>query len=228
MKKLLSLLLLSLVFILGACGDEEEEKTNEVMQPQDIKVEEDEAVAEDKVVITINGTEVLGDRYNTTYLQTKMRAYQFGQDIDDKDNIKEITLNELIAQELIKQEAKNQGVEVSEEEVQAEFDKLKTQDEKQFNAYLETYDLTEDTLKEQLRFGQTLKQYVAKEIEIEEVTDEDIKETYEELKKDMDDIMTFEEAEPIIKAQLTQQREADALQVKVEELMEKADIEKNI
>ncbi|WP_010098219.1 hypothetical protein [Ornithinibacillus scapharcae] len=40
--------------------------------------------------------------------------------------------------------------------------------------------------------------------------------------------MKFEDAKPIIEDQLTQQREADALQVKVEKLMKEADIKEHI
>ncbi|MBS3681471.1 SurA N-terminal domain-containing protein [Ornithinibacillus massiliensis] len=228
MKKLiLSFMMIGLIAILAACGDKEE-KAQETVQPQDITMEEDEKVADDDVVISINDTEVSGDHYNTIYLQTKIRASQFGQDIEDKENIKEITLNEIIAQELIKQEAERLGIEVSEENVQEELDTLKSENEEQFEAYLETYNLTEDSLKEQIRFSQILSQFIEEEIEIAEVTEDDIKETYDQLKKDMENIMEFEQAEPIIEQQLTQQREADALQAKVEELMDDANIEKHI
>lgn len=228
MKKLLSFIMLGLIALLVACGDDKEDKAQETIQPQDIKMEEDEKVADDEIVISINDTEIDGKRYNTVYLQTKIRASQYGQDIEDKENLKEITLNEIIAQELIKQDAEKQGVKVSEEEVLEEFDTLKEENADQFDSYLETYSITEELLKEQIRFSQTLSKYTEEQIEIEDVTEDDIKETYEQLKKENENIMSFEEAEPIIKQQLTQQREANALQVKVEELMKEADIKKNI
>jgi hypothetical protein len=231
MKKILSILIVGLIILLAACGDDEkkdnaskEANTN----PQEVTMDKDETVADDKVVVEINESEVKGDRYNAVYLQTKMRVAQFGQDTEDKENIKEVTMNELIAQELIKQEADKSGIEVSNEDVQKEFEELKTQNEDTFDDYLEKFKLTEESLKDQIRFSQTLKNYMEQEIKVEEVTDADIKETYEQLKKDMDDIMTFEEAEPIIKQQLTSQRQADALQQKVEELMKQAEIKKHI
>ncbi|WP_047980993.1 SurA N-terminal domain-containing protein [Ornithinibacillus contaminans] len=233
MKKLFSLLMiLGLIVVLAACGDDKEEESKkdkeEEAAPTEITMNEDEKVENDKVVVRINDTEITGERYNTVYLQTKMRVYQFGQDIEDKDNIKEVTLNEIIAQELIKQEADKQGVEVTDEEVQTEFDKLKSENEESFASYLEQYNLTEETLKDQIRFSTTLEKYMADHIETEEVTDDDIKETYDQLKEEMDDMMAFEEAEPLIKEQLAQQREADALQAKVEALMKESEIEKLI
>jgi SurA N-terminal domain len=231
MKKILSILVIGLIFLLAACGDDEKEDNASKeanTNPQEVKMEKDEIVADDKVVIEINDTEVKGDRYNAVYLQTKMRVAQFGQDTGDKENIKEVTMNELIAQELIKQEATKSGIEVSDEDVQKEFEELKSQNEDNFNEYLERFKLTEESLKDQIRFSQTLSNYMKQEIKVDEVTDEDIKETYEQLKKDMDDIMTFEEAEPIIKNQLTSQRKADALQQKVEDLMKQSEIEKHI
>lgn len=228
MKKIVSILIIGLAVLLAACGDDKEDNAKTVSNPEEITMDKDETVDADKVVVSINDTEVKGDRYNAIYLQTKMRAYQFGQDIEDKDNIKEITLNEIIAQELIKQEAAKQGIKVTDESIQKEYESLKSQNEGKFDDYLKQYKLTEASLKEQIRFAQTLNQYMEKEIKVEEVTEEDIKETYEKLKKDMDNIMKFEDAEPIIKDQLTQQREADALQVKVEELMKEADIKEHI
>ncbi|WP_042142331.1 SurA N-terminal domain-containing protein [Paucisalibacillus sp. EB02] len=231
MKKIISILVIGLIILLAACGDDEKEDNDSKeanTNPQEVTMEKDEMVADDKVVVEINDSEVKGDRYNAIYLQTKMRVAQFGQDTEDKENIKEVTMNELIAQELIKQEAKKSGIEVSDEEVQKEFEELKSQNEGTFNDYLEKFKLTEESLKDQIRFSQTLSNYMDQEIKVEEVTDADIKETYEQLKKDMDDIMTFEEAEPIIKNQLTSQRQADALQQKVEELMKQAEINKHI
>ncbi|WP_026908630.1 SurA N-terminal domain-containing protein [Paucisalibacillus globulus] len=231
MKKIVSILVIGLIILLAACGnDEKENNASEEANtnPQEVTMEKDEVVDESQVVVEINDSEVKGDRYNATYLQTKMRVAQFGQDTEDKENLKDITLNELIAQELIKQEATKSGIEVSDEDVQKEFDELKTQSEDTFNDYLDRFKLTEESLKDQIRFSQTLSNYMEQEIKVEEVTEKDIKETYEQLKKDMEDIMKFEEAEPIIKNQLTSQRQADALQQKVEELMKQAEINKNI
>jgi hypothetical protein len=231
MKKIFALIAIGIILVLTACGDDKKEENaskEASTDPQEVKMEKDEIVADDKVVIEINDTEVKGDRYNAVYLQTKMRVAQFGQNIKDKENIKEVTLNELIAQELIKQEATKSGVEVSDEDVQKEFDELKSQNEDNFNDYLTKFKLTEESLKDQIRFSKTLNKYMEQEIKVEEVTEEDIKETYEQLKKDMDEIMKFEEAEPIIKDQLTSQREAEALQQKVEELMKQAEIKKHI
>lgn len=216
--------MIALLAVLAACGEDKEGNK----EPKDIVLEEDEKVDEEKIVITINEEDVNGKQYNTTYLQTKILAYQLGQDIDDKENIKDITLNEIIAQELIKQEAEKHGILPSEELVQEELDALKEQGEEQFNAYKEQFGLTEESLKDQIRFKQILNQFIDQEIEVEEVTEEEIKEAYDNLKEDMENIMEYEEAEPIIKDQLTQQREADALKVRVEELMETAEIKKHI
>ncbi|WP_010098220.1 SurA N-terminal domain-containing protein [Ornithinibacillus scapharcae] len=183
MKKIVSILIIGLVLVLAACGNDEEESSKTVSNPEEIKMDKDETVDADKVVVSINDTEVKGERYNAIYLQTKMRAYQFGQDIEDKDNIKEITLNEIIAQELIKQEAAKQGIEVTEDSVQKEYESLKSQNEGKFDDYLKQYNLTEESLKEQIRFAQTLNQYMEKEIKVEEVTEADVKEAYEKLKK---------------------------------------------
>ncbi|HAM81577.1 MAG TPA: hypothetical protein DCO80_12300 [Ornithinibacillus sp.] len=229
MKKVIAILAIALLLLVAACGKEDkEENANKEVKPEEVTMDKDEVVDNNKVVVRINDKDITGDLYNAVYLQGKLRAVQFGQDISEKEKMKELALNEIIAQELIKQDANKQGITVSEEDIQKEYDDLKSEDEKKFKEYLKQYKLTEKIVKEQILFTHILNQYVDKEIQIDEVTEEDAKEAYDKLKKEMDDIPKYEDAESTIKANLKQQREADALQVKVEELKETATIEKHI
>ncbi|WP_188456066.1 SurA N-terminal domain-containing protein [Virgibacillus oceani] len=151
MKKFIMLILaISLATILAACGDksdsakkDEEQKTEQEEQADQnkgVEISEDEKVKEDKIVVSVNDTEVKGKKYNTIYEQTKNLLNQYGQDISDKAMIKEQTLNTIIGQELLNQEAKKQdmkleeyvmkqieGIEVKDQEVKDAYDKIKGQ-----------------------------------------------------------------------------------------------------
>ncbi|MFD2044299.1 SurA N-terminal domain-containing protein [Ornithinibacillus salinisoli] len=234
MKKLIMLMLaVGLATFLVACGDDKDteeetegkdQKTDE-QAGQEVDVTEDEKVAEDEVVATINGTEVTGDQYNPVYLQTKLNAANYGMDVSDQEALKEQTINELIAQELIKQEAEDKGVEVTDEEVQNELDVYKEENGDEFSAYLEQVQITEDEFKDQIGFTLMLNKYMEQELQVDEISDEEIKDTYDQLKEENEDIMSFEEAKTVLKQNLTKQKQNELLQAKIDELKEQAEIE---
>jgi|SRR5699024_1591778 len=235
MKKFLLLIVTaSLAITLAACGadsaDEENQGEENVAEQANAEVEvtEDEKVDDEEVVVNINDAGVKGTQYNLIYAQTKMQMHQFGQDINDLDSIKENTLEELIAQELVKQDAKEQGVEVSDEEVQTEFDNFKEENEEELQSYLDEFELTEETFKDQLFFSLVLDKYLDEQIEVDEVSDEEAKEMYDNLKEQNEEIAEYDELEDDIKSSLENQQAQEKLQVKLEELKESADIEKLI
>src|SRR5699024_6440005 len=162
----------------------------------------EELVADDEVVATVNETEIMGSKYNPAYRERKeLENLSTGPDQEiDKEQIKEITLEGLIGQELINQEAKELGIEVTDEDIEEE--KLMAEDEvvatinekeimgSKYNpAYRERKELEnlstgpdQEIDKEQIKeitleglIGQELINQEAKELGIE-VTDEDIEE----------------------------------------------------
>lgn len=225
MKRLLMVISVLCIFtVLAACGSDDTSKKENSKENEEIKISKDEKVAEDEIVVNVNDTEVTGTQYNPVYLQTKMRMYQFGQDIEDKDAIKDQTLDELIAQELLKQDADKQGITVSDDEVQEEFDTFKEENKEQFAAYLEQFQLTESNFKEQIQLSLLLEKYIDKEVKVEKVSDDEVKETYDKLKEQNDELPKFEEAEEMIKNNLQEQKEQEALKSIIEKLKEKAKI----
>ncbi|ASN07186.1 SurA N-terminal domain-containing protein [Virgibacillus necropolis] len=244
MKKMIMLVLaLSLTIILAACGDDSEsasdkskegskdKKTEETAQPaaEDVKITDKEKVDKDKVVTKINGEEIKGKQYNTSYAQTKTLMSQYGQDVSDVKNVKEQTLNVIVEQELIKQEATNKGIEVTDEEVQKQFETIKEQNADQFSAVLEQYNLTEETYKDQLAFELTLQKYMKQEIKGKEVTDEEVQKYYDKLKEQSkgqegQEVPKLEDVKDQIKGQLKQQQQQQQLQAKVEQLKKNAEV----
>lgn len=226
MKKLILLsLMLTLVIGLAACGDEEDEgATPEPPAEEQVEFSDEERVDPDVPVATVNGDEIRGDRYNPVYTQVKMQLAQFGQDVSDTDSLKEQTLNVLVEQQLIRQDAEAIGIEITEDEVEEEFDTLKEQNEEQLDIVMEEFDLTEEEFKMQLSDDLITTAYIESELDTE-VTNEEVEDFYEELREENDEIGALTELEASIRTQLENQKTSEQLPEKVEELRENADIE---
>lgn len=246
MKKLILLTMaLCIAFVLAACGNDsddaakkkkdDEAKTEKQagQQDQQVEITDDEKVKNDDVVVQVNDAKVKGKEYNDAYAQTKMLMNQNGADVSDKDQLKDQAVNVLVQQELLKQDAKKKGIDVSDKKVESEFKKLKSQDEDQFAAFLDQYNMSEDAYKDQLAFELTLQEYIKQEIPDTEVTDKEVKSYYDKLKEQSDgeqseDIPKLKEIKDQIKDQLTQQKQNDQLSAKVEDLKKDAKIKNMI
>src|SRR5699024_3547610 len=101
MRKIMLFAALSSLTFLLACGDSKEEETQEEIT---LEITAEEKYTEDEVVMYLNGVEVTGDRYNIAYLQTKVQLFQFGQDVSDLEEIKQLSLDALVDQELLQQD----------------------------------------------------------------------------------------------------------------------------
>ncbi|WP_042220472.1 SurA N-terminal domain-containing protein [Oceanobacillus manasiensis] len=245
MKKVILLgFALTLAIILAACNDDnsgeeteenaQEENTqseenaegeNEQAQ-QSAEITEEEKVDPDSAVVSVNGTEVMGDSYNSVYSMLKTQMAGMGQDVSDTEVVKEQTVNVLIEQQLIRQEAEDIGLEVTEEEVQSEFDTLKDENGEQLTTVLEQFQLSEEDFKRQLADDLITNKYVDSELDVE-VTDEEVEEYYNQLKEQSGDqeLGKLEDLEPTIKDQIKQQKTSTELQSKVAELKEDAEVE---
>src|SRR5690625_4092520 len=170
-KKWLLVLSLSLLgFFMAACGDEEDssaEDNNEGSEAQEEAAEEGgqapEAGTEQAempepdlegipdVVAEVNGEEISGEEFETTYVgqfqQAMMQAQMSGQEVD-QDQLKAQTAEALIGQKLVIQEAENQGFEASEEDVEETLDEIVEQNglnsQDDFFAALEEQGIAED------------------------------------------------------------------------------------
>ncbi len=244
MKKLILLgFALTLAIVLAACNDDsskeseenaKEEKTqteenaageNEQAQ-QSTEITEEEKLDPETAVVSVNGTEVMGDSYNSVYSMLKTQMAGSGQDVSDTEVVKEQAVNVLIEQQLIRQEAETLGLEVTDEEVQSEFDTIKEENGEQLTAVLDQFQLSEDDFKRQLGDDLITNKYVESELDIK-VTDKEVEEYYNKLKEQSGDqeVGKLEDLKPTIKNQITQQKTATELQSKVAELKEDAEVE---
>lgn len=83
-------------------------------------------------------------------------------EVELKDRAGEQILADMITKELVYQEAKNNGVSVTNEEVDAEFDKTaeKSGGQESFEAALQAYNFTVESYKETLKFEMTIQKMI--------------------------------------------------------------------
>lgn len=223
MKKLLQTLavLITVSIVLSACGGKDNNENDD-----EITFSDHEFVDDEQVVVTVNDIEIFGLEYNYNYMFNKVQMHQFRQDTSDLDTIKTQTLDGMIDQEILTQEAEKAGIEVSDEVVDEQIDLIKEEaGDETFHAYLDQYGLTEEDYKKQAHFTLLQEEYVKAEIPEVQVSDEEIKETYDMLKETSEDFPDFEEMAERIEVELTSQKEWEMLVQELERLREEAEIE---
>ncbi|SES12820.1 SurA N-terminal domain-containing protein [Gracilibacillus ureilyticus] len=237
MKRILFLLSLALLLVLAACNSEdsqdtaeqteEEEQTEQKTEgsPEEGQVSSEKQVEPDKTVAKVNGEEIKGEEYNRLYPQVVSYLQQYGQDTSDSEAVKEQVLNELVTQQLIIQDAKAEGIEVADEEVTSEMETIKEQYGEDYAGALEASGFTEESFQQQLAKDMLRVKYIETQLDTD-VSDEEVEEYYNELVANSEqEIGELSEVEGQIKNALTQQKQQEQLQPKVEELREQAEIE---
>lgn len=241
MKKQLSLLVLLAVLLLAACSNnegeanQEKESTDDTVSMEDTEKElEAMKVDADSVVATVNGEEISGKDYNSMLMQTQLRYTMEGKDpskTETAETIKKEVMDNLIGQELLLQEAKEQGFEASDKEVETELDQVKSQfeSEEQLQEALKAQGITLEQLETQYANIVVVDKYVEENVKTPEVTEEEMKAFYDEqFSKDADNPPSYDEMKDRIKSYLKETK----LQKKVQELRtklkENAEIEEMI
>lgn len=235
MKRYIVMIMLVITaMVLVACGDKDEKEAKEsentdALNPS-VEISDKEKVADDKVVAVINGTEVTGDVYNLVYSQLKLHSTQLKEEVD-LEEVKDATMESIIDREIVFQEAKEEGIDITKETAETEFDTLKKENGKELETLLQQYQITEEGFKEQLRFELTMNEYLTKAIKVE-VSDEEVKEAYDEAKAEADkedqEIPEFDEVKDQIKGNMREEKVTLALQEKVDKVKETAEIERKI
>ncbi|ART76287.1 hypothetical protein B4U37_09645 [Sutcliffiella horikoshii] len=255
MKKKLTMFLVAMLtaVLLAACGSDgnnaskegnENKEAQEGQEGQEQQTPEVEEVDPEKVVAKVNGQEIKGQEYNEMLQQTQMMMMQFGQGGDAKA-MKDQTLNALIDQQILSQEVESKGYKTSEKEIEDYIKDIKAnyESEEKFEEALEESPLTMETLKAQISEELALQKYMEKEFPETKVTDEQIKEYYNQAKEQNEaqqaeapegeeapanEFPELAEVEDQIRGQLEQEETQKKLQTLVEDLKKDSEIEKLI
>jgi peptidyl-prolyl cis-trans isomerase C len=119
-------------------------------------------------VAQVNGVPVTRNTYDRELSLFERRIRQSISNLPPAQmaQVRNGILNDLINRELLFQESAKQKIEVSEAEIQQEFDRLKGRykDPKQFEAILTQMQLTEESLKDQIRRKTTVQRLIKKAV----------------------------------------------------------------
>lgn len=260
MKKLLLTLLMGLLaFSLAACNDdkekdakkdattsdeEKEDTKEEAKTEEEIAAEAEEMqkkldaqkVEEGSVVAIINGDEVKGDEYNQLLSTSQSSYVTAGQDPTTEElakQLKDNTLESLVGQKLLMQEIDKKGYEATDDEINKELETVKSkyEDEKAFDEALKNTGLSLDQLKAQMADNVKYNKYVKKDLKVESVKDEEVKEYFDSVVSKMEESAEkpkYADVKDAIKLQLEQQKIQEKLGSKVEELRKDAKVELKI
>src|SRR5690625_826739 len=224
-RYIVGLLLFLVVGVLVACGDEDKSEPENATEPA-VEITDEEKLDNDQVVATINGEDVTGKTYNLVYSQLKLHAGQFDEEVD-MEEVKRATMDSIIDRELLLQQASAEGIEITDETANAEFETLKSENGETLDTLLAQYQITEEGFKEQLKFELTMNEYMAETID-DSVTDEEVKEYYNQAKEENEEIQEFDEKKYQLKKQMQQQKTDKELKAKNDKVKEKAKIEEKI
>ncbi|MFC5601787.1 SurA N-terminal domain-containing protein [Sporosarcina koreensis] len=252
MKKIMITLVTGLMaVVLVACGGNEEntEATNDnkaktaetdqqkeqqkQMEEMQKKLEEQQ-VDENKTVAIVNDKEILGSDYNIALASVQGQMQLMGQDPTSKEaaeQAKNQTIDSLVGQTLLLQEADKKSYKASEADINKQLEEIKKQfkTEKEFEAALKQSGINMKTLETQIADDIKLKQYIEKEAPTGKITDEEIKQMYdqyaEQAKSAGQEAPKLEEVKPQIEQSLHQQKQQEKLAQHAEELKKNAMID---
>lgn len=193
-----------------------------------------EEIADDQVVAKVDGQEILGSELNPqvdmTLQQIAAMEYEINNDI-----VKEIrrqTLETLINSKLILAAAKDSGIEVSSEEVEAEFSSIVTEvgSMEEVEAQLAQMGTNVEEFKVDMADNLLIQKYIDSTLdpEMSTVTEEEVETFYDQMIANSaaaEEVPTLEEVREQIVDQLKSQKQQDALFVLLEELRAAVEVE---
>lgn len=236
-KTIVYISVLVFAMVLAACGSSDKEEATkddgeeiELQQPEieEVEITDDEIVPDEDVVLEVEGQEITGDKYNRSYQQTKVFFNNMGEDTDDLDYVQEKTLETIVYQTILMQDAADKGIEVSDDEFDKEFKEIKDENDEALDVYMDQFQMTEDSYKEQLRYSMIYEKYINEEFPDIEISDEEIEEVYEEIKEGREDVPDLKEVREELKYDLVDQRTQQLVTERMDKLVEKASIKEHI
>ncbi|WP_017472062.1 SurA N-terminal domain-containing protein [Amphibacillus jilinensis] len=243
MKKwILGSFLILIVGFLVACGNDEDDTTEQDQVTDDpneeLQMPEPDLEGIPDVVAEVNGNEITGAEFEMTYIsqfqQAAMQAQMTGQPVD-QDQLKSEIADNMIDQELLVQEADARGFEATEQEVDemineiAEANQLESRDE--LFSVLEEQGTSESEFIAQIEMQIKLEQLIADEVGEVEATEEELQTFYDDLSaqyeetEGMEELPPFEEVRPEIEEEIQRQEESEVILALVEVLRSDAEIE---
>lgn len=203
------ILMITMTFLIVGCGN----------QNKTMALVNDEPILESDFEIAMN-------QIKTSYLDQGIDLNSSDISQEDIAMIEHQVLNRLIDQKLINQEMQKQDISISREEIEAELSKLRLEfpDEQVFNAVLAENDLTMETLEEDIVNYLKTTKFLQQQTGELSVTEEEIRQYYDQSVQDMEDAPEFETVRSQIEQGMLEQKRFMAEQEFIQEIREKSDI----
>lgn len=253
-KKIITVLLLMVMglLLLTACGGEDADDNNggneegngdavEDQEPQAAEEIDLDRFEEDDAFIRVNGEEILFSEFEEEFERSKnMAAQQYGIDLEDEQaaamipQIQQQAIQSLISQNVMLQEAEDQGIEVTDEEIEQNIEGLTEQfgGEEGLQTAMEAEGLDDDSLRGFLRENLMIENLMSQNLNMNdiEVTEEEKEEYYAQLEEQWEEqeqeSVPYEEVEEQIAQQLQQQKQQELQMNYLEELIDDSEIER--
>lgn len=238
---------LSLLFLLGACSeDEKTENAKKIPSSAESEAatgtvavapapETDlELPAADDIVVVVDGEEIKGTVYNSVARQLEISLLTQGKKVTDPqiaEQVKEQVIDIIVSNKLIIQDAVKKGHAADTELLEQRLEALKNQyeSEEQLTAALQRTGFTLEDMEQQLRDQLIYESYLAAEVEDIKVTEADLEEAYQSYVDSSEgETPAFEEMKPMILQSLEEQNEQQAVYNRIEKLRKAAQIDVKI
>ncbi|WP_203333982.1 SurA N-terminal domain-containing protein [Planococcus beigongshangi] len=243
LKNKLLVLPISLLLLLGACSDNENAETPEETPAETEAAAENAADAPkteldlpagEDVVVIVNGEEINGTVYNSVARQLESSLATQGKKVSDPEvaeQVKEQAISVITGNKLIIQDAIEKGHTADEKELEQRVEELKNQfeNEEQMNIALQRIGFTLEDMEQQFREQLIYASYLEDEIEAAEVTEEEMKDSYQGYVDSTEgESPEFEEMKPMIEKSLEERNVQQAVYDRIAELREAAEIDVKI
>jgi len=252
LKHTLAPALAALLLALSACGGNDEESSKDASSESSSESAESGS-GEDQagqpnlddvpdVVAEVNGTEIekaeFEDAYQQQYQQMAMQSQMSGGKVDE-NGLKKQVVDNLVNTELLVQEADDRGIEVSQEQADAELTKLAKQNGMksgdEFAKALEKQGMDRETVDEQLQAQVQIQQLLAEETGDTKPSEKELRALYQTAKAQQEQagkkgqkVPPFEQVKPQLVDQLEQQKQSEAASTLIEKLRKDAEIEVHV
>ncbi|WP_413381296.1 SurA N-terminal domain-containing protein [Alkalihalobacillus sp. 1P02AB] len=224
------------LLLLVACNSGNEEEANNSTGEEQEQMPQVELDTEDypEIIATVNGEDILREEY-VPFLENQagMIVAFMGVDIETEEgqeelrNLEEIVADLFVNDKLIEQEIAAENFEVTEEEVDQRMESVILQhgSEEELEKTLEEYGFTMDELRSDIEVELKREQFLAEQINIEEVTEEELQQLYDSKIENGEEIGEFAEVRDNLEAEILNSRETEAIQNYLDTLKEKSEIE---
>lgn len=183
------------------------------------------------VVATVDDTEITQEMLDARVSQ--VGGVQQGESegsAEEKQALQQSVLDQMVVETLLLNDAVSQGITVSDEEVSEQYNQVVQQldlEDAAFEELLASQGLTVESLRQSLRDQLILETYLSRIAEDRGITvsDEEVRQIYDEQIGDQESEIPFESVESQIRQQLEQQKLSEVMPDIIAELREQADIE---